>query len=114
MTMLIMTFCKRIADNSQRPSCNNHMGKLEKLYDKVLRGFSDSNIQFAELCRFLKSLGFAERIKGDHHIFTMNGVNEILNLQPKGSKAKAYQVRQVRNIILQYHLRLEGDNEEQV
>jgi len=29
---------------------------------------------------------------------------EILNLQPLGSKAKAYQVKQVRNVILKYKL----------
>jgi hypothetical protein len=32
----------------------------------------------------------------------MEGVEEILNLQPVGSKAKAYQVKQVREIILKY------------
>jgi len=52
----------------------------------------------------LKHLGFDERIKGDHHIFSRNGVEEILNLQPKGSKAKAYQVKQVRDVILRYQL----------
>jgi hypothetical protein len=49
-------------------------------------------------------LGFAERIRGDHHIFTRDGVEEILNLQPRGSLAKAYQVKQVRNVIVQYKL----------
>ncbi|MCK5682624.1 type II toxin-antitoxin system HicA family toxin [bacterium] len=83
------------------------MGKLEKLYEKIVHGLSDSNIRFTELCSLLLSFGFTERIKGDHHIFTMNGINEILNIQPKGSKAKAYQIRQVRNIIIRYHLHLE-------
>jgi hypothetical protein len=31
-------------------------------------------------------------------------VAEILNLQPKGSKAKPYQVRQVRSILVKYRL----------
>lgn len=31
-------------------------------------------------------------------------VEEILNLQPKGAKAKPYQVKQVRSIILKYRL----------
>jgi len=52
----------------------------------------------------MNNLGFEERIKGDHFIFTMNGVEEIINLQPNMDKAKAYQVRQVRNIIVKYHL----------
>lgn len=48
---------------------------------------------------------FDERIKGDHYIFSKNGINEIINLQPlKSGKAKAYQVRQVRNLVLNYQL----------
>ena len=88
------------------------MGFPEKFLAKVLRGTSDANISFADLCQMLKSFGFDERIKGDHHIFTMCDVREILNLQPKGSKAKVYQVRQVRKIILQYHLMQEGKDEQ--
>jgi len=52
----------------------------------------------------LRRLGFDERIKGDHHIFTKDGVEEILNLQPKDGKGKPYQVKQVRDVILKYHL----------
>ena len=44
------------------------------------------------------------RTKGSHHIFTRDGIPEILNLQPKGSEAKPYQVKQVRNVILKYRL----------
>jgi predicted RNA binding protein YcfA (HicA-like mRNA interferase family) len=50
------------------------------------------------------ALGFTERIKGSHHIFTKPEVAEILNLQPRGSLAKAYQVKQVRNVIVRYKL----------
>jgi hypothetical protein len=50
--------------------------------------------------RFSAIWGFVERIRGSHHIFTREGVAEILNLQPRGSKAKAYQVKQVRNVIV--------------
>jgi hypothetical protein len=65
-----------------------------------MAGRGDANLPFGPLCRLLRGLGFAERIKGDHHVFTMQGVEEILNLQPKGDKAKPYQVNQVRRIIL--------------
>jgi predicted RNA binding protein YcfA (HicA-like mRNA interferase family) len=65
---------------------------------------SDTNIQFADLCQLLIHLGFAERIRGSHHIFTKDGVAEILNLQPKQQKAKVYQVKQVRNILVKYKL----------
>jgi hypothetical protein len=80
------------------------MGKYDKLRQKLLSGASDADIGFSELCQLLKRLGFDERIRGDHHIFTKNGVAEIINLQPKGSKARAYQVKQVRNLILKYRL----------
>jgi virulence-associated protein VapD len=59
---------------------------------------------YADLCRLLNKLGFDERIKGSHHIFTRDAVEEIINIQPIGSKAKAYQVKQVRNLILKYKL----------
>jgi hypothetical protein len=84
------------------------MGKEEKVLLKVLRGTSDANISFNDLCFLLRHLGFDERVKSSHHIFTRSGVQEILNLQPKGGKAKVYQVKQVRNIILRYKLADEG------
>ncbi|HEX8503250.1 MAG TPA: hypothetical protein VF659_21880 [Pyrinomonadaceae bacterium] len=80
------------------------MGRHEKLPVQILRGASDANIQFEGLCRLLRHLGFAERVKGGHHIYTREGVEEILHLQPLGSKAKAYQVKQVRGVILRYRL----------
>ncbi len=67
---------------------------------------SDANVSFEGVCGLLKRLGFDERIKGDHHILTMEGLDEILNLQPRDGKAKPYQVRQVRNVILRHGLRL--------
>ena len=84
------------------------MSKYEKLYEHILIRRSDANVLFDQLRALLGHLGFDERIKGDHHIFTRNGVEEILNLQPKNGKAKPYQVKQVRNVILKYNLRL-GD-----
>jgi hypothetical protein len=80
------------------------MPQHDKLLEQVLRGKSDANIPFEGLLRLLRALGFDERIRGSHHIFTREGVEEIINLQPKGAKAKAYQVRQVRSLILKYRL----------
>jgi hypothetical protein len=65
---------------------------------------ADANIRFEDLRSLLGALGFRERIKGDHHIYVKNGVAEILNLQPRGSLAKPYQVRQVRALIVRYKL----------
>jgi hypothetical protein len=56
----------------------------------------------------LEKLGFQLRIKGDHHIFTKSGVDEILNLQPNGGKAKPYQVKQVRKLLTTYGLVPQG------
>jgi predicted RNA binding protein YcfA (HicA-like mRNA interferase family) len=80
------------------------MAHLDKLLEAILQGISDANIPFSGLCSLLKKLGFEERIRGDHHIFTKDGVQEIVNIQPKGSKAKVYQVKQIRSIILKYRL----------
>lgn len=83
------------------------MGKYEKVLVKILHGRSDANIYFADMCALLKKLGFDERIRGDHHIFTKDDVEEIVNLQPKGSQSKSYQVKQVRSLLLRYRLTLE-------
>ena len=80
------------------------MGKYEKLLQRILTGTSDNNIKFIELCQLLKKLGFSERVRGDHYIFTKENVEEIINIQPKGSKAKGYQVKQIRNLIVKYGL----------
>lgn len=60
------------------------MSKVEKTLERVLRGNADTNIRFGDLCALLLHLGFAERVRCDHHIFTRDGVAEILNLQPRG------------------------------
>ena len=76
---------------------------------KILSGTSDQNIRFDDLCKLLHSLGFTERIKGDHHIFTKPDLVEIINLQPLGDgKAKPYQVKQARTIIVNYKLAAEN------
>ena len=80
------------------------MRKYDKLVFQILRGMSDANIAFTDLVNLLKHLGFDMRTKGSHHVFRKNGVIEKINLQKEGNKAKAYQVRQVRNIIVKYKL----------
>jgi predicted RNA binding protein YcfA (HicA-like mRNA interferase family) len=80
------------------------MGKYEKLLQKILSGRQDQSIQFSELTSLLISLGFYGRIKGSHHIFFRPDIAEIINLQPIDNRAKAYQVKQVRDIIIKYKL----------
>lgn len=67
----------------------------------------DANIPFDGLCQLLLQLGFEERIRGGHHIFSKIGVDEIINLQPKGAMSKPYQVKQVREIVLRHGLNIE-------
>ncbi|MGB7293336.1 MAG: type II toxin-antitoxin system HicA family toxin [Thermodesulfobacteriota bacterium] len=80
------------------------MGKYDKLLLQILQGTSDANIRFDDLCKLLQYLGFEERIRGSHHIFRKQGVEEKINLQQDNNKAKPYQVRQVRAVILKYSL----------
>lgn len=80
------------------------MGKLENILLAILRGSSDNNIAFADLRLALESLGFEARIKASHFIYSKQDIAEIVNIQPIGNKAKTYQVKQVRNLILKYKL----------
>ena len=84
------------------------MNRHWQLLQTILRGRSDANIRFAELCALLQYLGFEERIRGSHHIFRKQGVAEKLNLQRDDGHAKPYQVRQVRRVILKYKLEEEN------
>jgi len=80
------------------------MAKFKKLLLQILKGTSDANISFDDLCQLMHYLGFEKRVHGSHHIFRKEGIMEKINLQRDNNKAKIYQVRQVRSIILKYKL----------
>jgi predicted RNA binding protein YcfA (HicA-like mRNA interferase family) len=80
------------------------MSKSRKILERVLLGFSDDHIAFRDLVSLMRALEFSEHVKGSHRIFSRNDIPEIVNLQPRGSQAKAYQVKQVRQIIQKYGL----------
>lgn len=80
------------------------MSKYDRLIQQILSGQSDANVGFNDLCHLLQRLGFDMRASGSHHIFRRQGIEERINLQRDGNKAKPYQVRQVRNIILKYKM----------
>ena len=83
------------------------MSKARKTLANILYGRSDANIAFADLCHLLESGGFTCRQgSGSHVIFHKAEIEEIINLQPIGNKAKAYQVKQVRNLVLKYQLEI--------
>jgi predicted RNA binding protein YcfA (HicA-like mRNA interferase family) len=80
------------------------MGKHERLIQQIVGGRADANIAFKDLCNLLLRCGFEMRVSGSHHIFRKAGVEEKINLQKDGSKAKPYQVKQVRHMILKYKI----------
>lgn len=82
------------------------MATAEKLFHSIMCGTQDKNIKFRDLQKLLNILGFECRIKGDHFIYYYNKLPENINIQPSGSMAKAYQVKQVRDYLLKYHLGL--------
>ena len=62
-----------------------------KLLLAIMSGTKDKNILFSDLQAALNRLGFDCRIKGDHFIYPKSGIEEIINIQPLGSKGKPYQ-----------------------
>jgi len=84
------------------------MSKAEKLMAKILSGKSDKNFAFNDLCYILERAGFRSRSgKGSHRIYYKEGIVEIVNLQPRDGKAKPYQVKQVRELLLKYKIQVE-------
>jgi predicted RNA binding protein YcfA (HicA-like mRNA interferase family) len=80
------------------------MGRFEKLISEILSGRRDTNVKFSEILSLMRNLGFTLRIQGSHHIFFREGIEEIINIQPDGSNAKPYQIRQIRELIVKYKL----------
>lgn len=82
------------------------MRKYDKVLNDILSGKKDYNINFNELCRLLQDLDFKlERISGSHHIFSYSNIPQLIDVQPDKkdhSKAKAYQIRQIRKFIKEY------------
>jgi hypothetical protein len=88
------------------------MGRHDRLLTQLLGGRADANVGFEAMCTLLRRLGFQERTRGSHHVFRRTGVEELINLQRDGDKAKVYQVRQVRAVLVRYGLTtIEGDAE---
>ncbi len=81
------------------------MGRRRKLLERILSGGSNANIPFEQTRTLLRTLGFSESIRGSHHKFVREGVEELINLQEVEGKCKPYQVRQVREILPRYNLK---------
>jgi len=77
----------------------------KKVYDAVMSGQSDNNIKYTDLQNLLIGLGFEfKRQKSSHTMYYNSSINEFMNIQKDGVKAKAYQVRQLRDIIIEHNL----------
>jgi hypothetical protein len=98
-----------VCNRGLTPRSSGCMSRAHKTLRRILDARADASIRFEDLVTLLRQLGFQERIRGGHHIFTRRGIEEILNLQPKGFHAKPYQVRQLRQVIRRYGLG--GDDE---
>lgn len=88
------------------------MGRHDKLLAQLLGGRADANVGYEAICALLRRLGFQQSSRGSHHMFRRAGVEELLNLQRDGDKAKVYQVIQVRAVLVRYGLTtIERDDE---
>jgi predicted RNA binding protein YcfA (HicA-like mRNA interferase family) len=73
---------------------------------KVIQGRGATS--FRDLQRLLIALGFRlDRISGSHHIYLHPEVSRPINIQPAGNDAKPYQIRQLRDMIREFGLKLE-------
>ena len=78
-----------------------------KILAKALAG--SKNIRFNEIVALVEAFGFRlSRTSGSHHIFVHPQVQELVNLQEVGGKAKPYQIRQLLGLVERYNLNL-GD-----
>lgn len=88
-------------------SVRRHVGRIRRTWERVINGEADANLDFDDVITLLMALGFRQRVRGSHHALMRPKLDRPLTLQRAGNKAKPYQVRQVRAVILAYNLDLE-------
>lgn len=82
--------------------------KRRKLLQKALS--SPKNVRFSQMVTLVEAFGFRlSRVKGSHHIFVHPKVQELVNLQNVGGKAKPYQIRQFLRLVERYNLTMEDE-----
>lgn len=74
------------------------------MYDAVMSGNSDSNIDFKDFQNLILALGFSLRRQNGSHLIYVHKDGFRVNIQKKGNKAKKYQVKQLRDTIRKYGL----------
>lgn len=89
------------------------MATIDKLYQTVMDSAQEKNIKFQDLVKLLLYLGFCQKVNnGDHFLFNYPGIKELINIQPDkrdSSKAKSYQVRQIRNFLKLHNISCGGE-----
>ncbi len=79
----------------------------KQLLGRLARG-AVRNVQFSDMIDLVEGFGFRlDRVSGSHHLFVHPDVPEVLNFQPEGGQAKAYQIRQFLRLIEEHELHLE-------
>ena len=83
------------------------MSKRTKLLERILSG-SDKNVRFADMVSLMVAFGFRlVRTSGSHHIFSREGMPELINLQNVHGQVKPYQIKQFLALVERYNLRME-------
>jgi predicted RNA binding protein YcfA (HicA-like mRNA interferase family) len=86
------------------------MTKKQKLLRKILSG--TKNVAFSDMVTLVEAFGFRLiRVTGSHHIFENPQIAEQINLQNKNGQAKPYQVCQFFQLVEQYDLTLESNED---
>ncbi|MFI4979797.1 MAG: type II toxin-antitoxin system HicA family toxin [Nevskiales bacterium] len=81
------------------------MTKIEKLYTRLVA--DRAAMRFRDFERILKAFGFQlDRINGSHHIYKHAAVSRLLSIQPRGDKAKPYQIDQFLDMVEEFGLKM--------
>jgi predicted RNA binding protein YcfA (HicA-like mRNA interferase family) len=85
------------------------MTRIAKLYNKLIAG---RQLSFAEFQKLLEAFGYHHvRTNGSHHIYRREDVRDNRVIQPHGKEAKPYQVQQFLDIIEQFALQLDDQDD---
>lgn len=80
------------------------MPNAAKIRAALLDPAKDYGHRFSDVIFYLESTGWRKRQVGSHRILTRSGIPVLLNLQPeKDGRAKAYQIKQVRAVLIAHH-----------
>ena len=81
------------------------MNQTSKLFAQLVN--TRAAMRFADFERILKAFGFTlDRITGSHHIYRHPAVPRRLSIQPRGGKAKPYQIDQFLDMVEEFGLEM--------